>query len=131
MWFEDNTNLSFELEKGIAIGNPAKLHNFDIAEKQGKIVIECKMLYLDRKPAMCQVQKWDSLMKLHSIFLFLSDNVDKAIVMLRATHPKRDENFWLNTIFRTNRHLLGKNENYGVRLCNRNNMKTGRPKTND
>ena len=41
-WFEENTLLEFELEKKIAIGNPAKFHSFDIAERKGRIVVECK-----------------------------------------------------------------------------------------
>ena len=38
---------------------------------------------------------------------FLADEVDKSIVMLRATHPKRTETL-AEYYFRTNRHLLGK-----------------------
>ena len=41
-WFEMNAKMHFELEHPILIGQPAKLHKFDIADKSESIVIECK-----------------------------------------------------------------------------------------
>lgn len=41
-WFETNRQHSYELECPIPIGNPAKLHKFDIVEVTGKVVVECK-----------------------------------------------------------------------------------------
>lgn len=120
MWFEENTHLTFELEKGIAIGNPAKLHNFDIAEKQGKIVIECKC-YTWTETGNVPSAKMGFANEAAFYLSFLPDNVDKAIVMLRATHPKRGETF-AEYYFRTNRHLLGKTKIMEYDM-NQNNMK--------
>ena len=41
-WFEKSLNCEFEIERKIAIGNPTKLHSFDIANKEGTVVVECK-----------------------------------------------------------------------------------------
>ena len=41
-WLEKNTDGHYELEYPIEIGKPAKPHKFDIAEKNGKRVNECK-----------------------------------------------------------------------------------------
>lgn len=41
-WFEKSLNCEFEIERKIAIGNPAKSHSFDIANKDGTVVVECK-----------------------------------------------------------------------------------------
>ena len=41
-WFEKSLNCEFDIERKIAIGNPAKLHSFDIANKEGTVVVECK-----------------------------------------------------------------------------------------
>ena len=41
-WFQEHYEKSFELEKKIPIGDPAKEHKFDIVDEAGTIAIECK-----------------------------------------------------------------------------------------
>ena len=41
-WFQKQYGPDFELEKKIAIGDPAKDHKFDIVNEEKKIAIECK-----------------------------------------------------------------------------------------
>lgn len=105
-WFEGNTQLEFELEKKIAIGSPAKLHSFDIAEKRGLIVVECKC-YTWTESGNIPSAKMGFTNETAFYLSFLSDDVDKIIVMLKAVHPKRGETL-AEYYFRTNRHLLGK-----------------------
>lgn len=105
-WFEVNTQLEFELEKKIAIGTPAKLHSFDVAEKKGRIVIECKC-YTWTESGNVPSAKMGFANEAAFYLSFLPDDVEKNIVMLKATHPKRTETL-AEYYFRTNRHLLGK-----------------------
>ncbi len=41
-WFEETYDSTFEIEQRISIGNPSKLHSFDIADSNQSVVIECK-----------------------------------------------------------------------------------------
>lgn len=47
-WFEQARKVPYQMEKAIPIGTPGKNHKFDLAEAIGNVVVECKMLYLDR-----------------------------------------------------------------------------------
>lgn len=105
-WFENSTNSEFEIERKIAIGNPAKLHSFDIANKEETVVIECKC-YTWTETGNVPSAKMGFTNEAAFYLYFLPDSVDKSIVMLRATHPKRPETL-AEYYFRTNRHLLGK-----------------------
>lgn len=105
-WFEENTQLDFELEKKISIGNPAKLHSFDIAERNGRIVVECKC-YTWTETGNVPSAKMGFVNEAAFYLSFLPQNVDKTIVMLKATHAKRTETL-AEYYFRTNRHLIGK-----------------------
>ena len=104
-WFEKNTDLCFELEKKIAIGNPAKLHSFDIVEKNDRIVAECKC-YTWTETGNVPSAKIGFANEAAFYLSFLPDEIEKAIIMLNATHPKRNETL-AEYYFRTNRHLLG------------------------
>ena len=105
-WFEKSLNCEFEIERKITIGNPAKLHSFDIANKEGTVVVECKC-YTWTETGNVPSAKMGFTNKAAFYLSFLADEVDKSIVMLRATHPKRTETL-AEYYFRTNRHLLGK-----------------------
>lgn len=105
-WFEKSLNCEFEIERKIAIGNPAKLHSFDIANKESTVVVECKC-YTWTETGNVPSAKMGFTNEAAFYLSFLPDEVDKSIVMLRATHPKRTETL-AEYYFRTNRHLLGK-----------------------
>ena len=105
-WFENALNKEFEIEKKIAIGSPAKLHSFDISDCQGKIVIECKC-YTWTETGNVPSAKMGFVNEAAFYLSFLGSDVDKTIVMAKATHPKRNETL-AEYYFRTNRHLLGK-----------------------
>lgn len=105
-WFEKSLNCEFEIERKIAIGNPAKLHSFDIANNEGTVVVECKC-YTWTETGNVPSAKMGFTNEAAFYLSFLPAEVDKSIVMLRATHPKRTETL-AEYYFRTNRHLLGK-----------------------
>lgn len=105
-WFEKSLNCEFEIERKIAIGNPSKLHSFDIANKEGTVVVECKC-YTWTETGNVPSAKMGFTNEAAFYLSFLPAEVDKSIVMLRATHPKRTETL-AEYYFRTNRHLLGK-----------------------
>ena len=81
-------------------------HSFDIANKEGTVVVECKC-YTWTETGNVPSAKMGFTNEAAFYLSFLSDEVDKSIVMLRATHPKRTETL-AEYYFRTNRHLLGK-----------------------
>lgn len=95
----------FEIEKKIAIGSPSKLHRFDVASCDGRIVVECKC-YTWTESGNVPSAKIGFVNEAAFYLSFLPDCVGKAIVMLHATHPKRNESL-AEYYFRTNRHLLG------------------------
>lgn len=105
-WFEENTHLFFVLEKKIPIGNPAKLHGFDIAEADNKIVVECKC-HTWTVTGNIPSAKMGFVNEAAFYLSLLPDTIDKVIVMLRATHQRRKETL-AEYYFRTNHHLLGK-----------------------
>lgn len=104
-WFQNTLHMPFETEKKIAIGNPAKLHSFDIASSDGKIVIECKC-YTWTESGNVPSAKLGFTNEAAFYLSFLPGDIDKSIVMLRAVHPRRTETL-AEYYFRTNRHLLG------------------------
>ena len=103
-WFQETLHMPFEIEKKIAIGNPAKLHSFDIASLDGNIVIECKC-YTWTESGNVPSAKMGFTNEAAFYLSFLPKETDKSIVMLKATHPRRDETL-AEYYFRTNRHLL-------------------------
>ena len=104
-WFQESLHMPFEIEKKIAIGNPAKLHSFDIASLDGNIVIECKC-YTGTESGNVPSAKMGFTNEAAFYLSILPKETDKSIVMLKATHPRRDETL-AEYYFRTNRHLLG------------------------
>ena len=104
-WFEMNENAKFELEHPILIGNPAKLHKFDIADKSEKIVIECKS-YTYTSTGNIPSAKLTTLNEAIFYFSFLPAETEKVLVMAYATHPKRKETL-AEYYIRINGHLLG------------------------
>lgn len=105
-WFEEHKNLSFVLEKRIAIGNPPKLHGFDIADEDCMIVVECKC-YTWTETGNIPSAKMGFVNEAAFYLSLLPNDVEKAIVMLKSTHLSRKETL-AEYYFRTNHHLLGK-----------------------
>lgn len=103
-WFETNTKYTFELERPVLIGNPAKLHKFDIAEKLETIVIECKS-YTYTVSGNIPSAKLTSLNEAVFYFSLLPAQTEKILVMAYAAHPKRRETL-AEYYYRINRHLL-------------------------
>lgn len=104
-WFEKNTAGHYELEYPIAIGEPAKLHKFDIAEKNGKMVIECKC-YTWTETGNVPSAKMGFTNEAAFYLSFLPDTIEKIIVMSKSYHLRRRETL-AEYYFKTNRHLLG------------------------
>ena len=104
-WFEENTNLCFELEHPVCIGKPAKPHKFDIADVDENIVVECKC-YTWTDSGNIPSAKLMGLNQAIFYFSFLPSQTEKILVMAYATHPKRSETL-AEYYYRTNRHLLG------------------------
>lgn len=104
-WFEENKGRAFILEKKIGIGNPPKLHAFDIADEDGTIVIECKC-YTWTETGNVPSAKMGFTNEAAFYLTWLPNDIEKIIVMLKATHPMRKETL-AEYYYRTNRHLLG------------------------
>ena len=104
-WFEENKGRSFILEKKIGIGNPPKLHSFDIADEDGTIVIECKC-YTWTETGNVPSAKMGFTNEAAFYLTWLPNDIEKIIVMMKATHPMRKETL-AEYYYRTNRHLLG------------------------
>ena len=104
-YFRKTYQKEFELEKKIAIGNPGKDHKFDIVAYDGSVVIECKC-YTWTETGNIPSAKMGFCNEAAFYLSFLSDTVEKYIVMLESRHPKHDESL-ANYYYRINRHLLG------------------------
>lgn len=102
---QNELQVPFQQEKKIAIGCPAKLHSFDLASADGRIVIECKC-FTWTETGNIPSAKMRAANEAVFYLSFLPEHIDKSLVMLRATHPKRKETL-AEYYFRTNRHLLG------------------------
>ena len=105
-WFERSMHQEFEIERKIAIGKPPKQHSFDVSSSDEKIVIECKC-YTWTESGNIPSAKMGFVNEAAFYLSFLDSDVDKSIVMVKSTHPKRSETL-AEYYFRTNRHLLGK-----------------------
>ena len=104
-WFEMNVKAKFDLEHPILIGNPAKPHKFDIADKSEKIVIECKS-YTYTSSGHIPSAKLATLNEAIFYFSFLPIETEKILVMAHATHSKSKETL-AEYYVRINGHLLG------------------------
>ena len=113
-WFEEAYNSSFEIERKIAIGRPAKLHSFDISSLDESIVVECKC-YTWTETGNIPSAKMGFTNEAAFYLSFLPDDTERIIVMLHAEHAKRNETL-AEYYFRTNRHLLGKIKIYELDL---------------
>lgn len=105
-WFIENKGHAFILEKKIGIGNPPKLHSFDIADEDGTTVIECKC-YTWTETGNVPSAKMGFTNEAAFYLSWLPNDIEKVIVMLKATHPTRRETL-AEYYYRTNRHMLGK-----------------------
>ena len=105
-WFEEAYTSPFEIERKIAIGRPAKLHNFDISSLDERIIVECKC-YTWTETGNVPSAKMGFTNEAAFYLSFLPNDTERIIVMLHAEHAKRNETL-AEYYFRTNRHLLGK-----------------------
>ncbi len=105
-WFREKYHISFDLEKKLPIGNPAKEHKFDIVDENNSIVIECKR-YTWTETGNVPSAKMGFCNEAAFYLSFLPDTYEKYIVMLYSFHDKRKETL-AEYYYRTNRHLLGK-----------------------
>ena len=105
-WFANKYHKEFILEKKIPIGTPAKEHKFDIVSIDDTIAIECKC-YTWTESGNVPSAKMGFTNEAAFYLSFLPDSYEKYIVMLKATHEKRNETL-AEYYYRTNKHLLGK-----------------------
>lgn len=105
-WFEKQYGTGFELERKIAIGNPAKDHKFDIVNEDKKIAIECKR-YTWTETGNVPSAKMGFTNEAAFYPSFLPDSYEKYIVMPCFHHAKRNESL-AEYYYRTNKHLIGK-----------------------
>ena len=104
-WFQTNYAAEFVLEKKIPIGNPAKDHKFDIVAEDGSVAIECKC-YTWTVTGNVPSAKMGFANEAAFYLSFLPDKYEKFIVMLKATHAKRNETL-AEYYYRMNKHLIG------------------------
>ena len=104
-WFQAVRKEVYQLEVPIAIGNPAKPHKFDLANSSGKTVVECKC-YTWTETGNVPSAKMRSINEAAFYLSFLPADVEKYIVLAKATHPRRNETL-AEYYFRINHHLLG------------------------
>ena len=105
-WFEKKYGREFELEKKIAIGNPSKLHKFDIVDHDSCIAAECKC-YTWTEAGNVPSAKMGFCNEAAFYLSFLPNSYEKYIVMLFSLNVKRNETL-AEYYYRTNKHLLGK-----------------------
>ena len=105
-WFEKKYGREFELEKKIAIGNPGKLHKFDIVDHDSCIAVECKC-YTWTEAGNVPSAKMGFCNEAAFYLSFLPNSYEKYIVMLYSLNVKRNETL-AEYYYRTNKHLLGK-----------------------
>lgn len=104
-WFQKRFNTSFELEKKLPIGDPAKNHKFDIVNQDNTIAIECKR-YTWTGTGNVPSAKMGFTNEAAFYLTFLPDSFEKFIVMLYSFNEKRGETL-AEYYYRINRHLLG------------------------
>jgi len=105
-WFEETYDRTFEIEQRISIGNPSKLHSFDISDSNQSVVIECKC-YSWTETGNVPSAKMGFTNEAAFYLSFLPEETEKVIVMRYARHEKHSETL-AEYYFRTYRHLLGK-----------------------
>ena len=103
-WLRIHSGKEIELEKKIYIGSPAKLHSFDIVSKDETLVCECKC-HTWTESGNVPSAKMGFVNEAVFYLSFLQSDVDRSIIMMKATHEKRKETL-AEYYFRTNRHLL-------------------------
>ncbi|MCR5817330.1 MAG: hypothetical protein K6F91_10635 [Ruminococcus sp.] len=105
-WFENEYETDFQLEVGMPIGvSEKKNHNFDIANLDLKIVIECKR-YTWTGTGNVPSAKIRALNEAAFFMSFVDDTFAKYIVIVKSNHAKRHESL-AEYYHRTYKHLLG------------------------
>ena len=114
LWFKSQYNKDF-YSKPIGIGNPPKLHNFDLVSDDNSIVIECKC-YSWTESGNVPSAKMGFVNEAVFYLSFIS-NADTYVVLKKAIHPRRAETL-ADYYYRTNKHLLGQTKvlEYDVEL---------------
>ena len=87
---EAKFNTYFEPEVAVAIGNPAKDHKFDLANKDCSIVAECKC-YTWTDSGNVPSAKLMGLDEAVFYFGFLPPDTQKLLCMKRAVYPGKTE----------------------------------------
>ena len=103
-WFEKQYGKFFENNKPLNIGNPPKLHRFDVVSSDNTIVAECKC-YSWTETGNVPSAKMGFVNEAIFYLSFIT-NASTYVVMKKSTHAKRAETL-AEYYFRTNRHLLG------------------------
>jgi len=103
-WFKKQSGKEFKLENKIYIGYPPKLHSFDITSEDETIVCECKC-YTWTESGNVPSAKMGFVNEAVFYLSFLQADVERLVVMMKATHSKRKETL-AEYYFRTNHHLL-------------------------
>lgn len=103
-WFEQEYNQPFELQKNIKIGFPPKNHCFDISDKTGSLVIECKC-YTWTDTGNVPAAKLACLNEAVLYLSFLPKDTKKCIVMPKSIHNKHNETL-AEYYYRRYSHLL-------------------------
>ena len=103
-WFETQYRVHFDSNKSLGIGNPPKLHRFDVVSEDNSIVAECKC-YTWTETGNVPSAKMGFVNEA-AFYLSFIHTASTYIVMKKSVHSKRTETL-ADYYFRTNRHLLG------------------------
>lgn len=101
---KDFYKVQFQLEHSIPIGNPPKEHRFDIVSIDRLYVGECKN-FSWTETGNVPSAKMGFINQAVFYLQFLSNNMNRFVVMRRDVHPRRGESL-ADYYFRTYRHLL-------------------------
>lgn len=83
-------NKEFIAEREISIGNPPKVHKFDLVSNDKSVVVECKC-YSWTEGQNNPSAKMATLNEAVLYFKLMPDFWKKVIVMKKSVHPKRGE----------------------------------------
>ena len=101
---EREFKVGFLRDKGLVIGNPPKIHRFDLVSEDNGIAIECKCYTWTETGNVPSVKM--GFTNEAVFYLSFLESVDTYLVMKKAEHPKHSETI-AAYYYRMNRHLLG------------------------
>lgn len=103
--FNDYYKDTFVLEAGFPIGDPAKIHKFDLCNLNKTIVIECKC-YTWTVSGNVPSAKLMGIDEAIFYFGFLNNEMKKILCMMKSTFPGKTETL-AEYYVRLHGHLLG------------------------